>query len=116
MNREKERLRESILEENLLTAGRNLAEAVRESRETRNNLAREIRKLENREEAQRANRFFLEEYLKEMEGKYTHGLIPEVEFLKAQDQRRLLVLDEKLLNLDRYLLNNELTSHLTEAE
>ena len=72
------------------------------------------KKIKNREANLQANRAFLEEYLQEMEGKFTEGFIPEIEFLKAQDQMKMLRMDENLLNLDRHLLNNRILSQLTE--
>lgn len=113
-DRGKNQLQERILAEELAIAEENLKKTLREALEIRNELERELKKLKNREANLRANRAFLEEYLQEMEGKFTEGFIPEIEFLKAQDQMKMLRMDENLLNLDRHLLNNRILSQLTE--
>ena len=114
LDRGEKRLQERILEENLTIADQNLQQVLREGLESRNNLERELKKLESREASLRANRAFLEEYLQEMEGKFAEGFIPEADLIKAQDQRKVLEIDEGLLNLDRHLLNNRIAAQITE--
>jgi len=112
---QKRKIQEKILEKNLYIAYQNTADETQRSRETLGAFSREIRKLENRGKSLLSNTEFLEEYLHEMEGKYTNGLIQEIEILKARDQKKILEMDWQILNLDRYLLNNQIGSQLIEG-
>lgn len=109
-DKEKKALQQKISEYNLLIAKLNLDAADKTINDSINAIETAIRQIESSERNLEISEAFIGKYLAEMEDKFSRGLIPEIEIFKARDQKKLLDIDRQILNIDRYLLLNDISA------
>ncbi|MBI9107425.1 MAG: hypothetical protein JEZ04_11835 [Spirochaetales bacterium] len=109
-DKEKKNMNHRIGEYNLLIAHLNLEIAEKSVNDSILSIETEIKQLESSRKNLEISEAFIEKYLGEMEDKYENGLIREIEIIKARDQKKLIDIDWQILNIDRYLLLNNIST------
>jgi len=109
-DKEKKEFNRRIAEYNLYIAGLNMDITGKTINESIREVETAIKQIESSEKNLEISGAFIDKYLGEMEDKFLNGLIPEIEVIKARDQKRLLDIDRQILNIDRYLLLNSISA------
>ena len=111
-----EHLNREILENNIETAALNLEISRQAAAATIRDINTEVNRIEAAEKSLKINAEFIRKYLDEMEIKYQHGIIREIELVKARDQETIIELDAEILNIDKYLLSNTISTQIESLQ
>ncbi|MDC7124321.1 MAG: hypothetical protein PQJ46_02060, partial [Spirochaetales bacterium] len=109
-------LKREIYKNNIETAALNLDITKQSAVDTVQSIKSEICRIELENKKLIINKDFIHKYLEEMKIKYERGLIRELELEKAEDQKKVVDLDMEILNIDRYLLANTISSQMGSSK
>ncbi len=105
-------LNREIYEHNIETAALSLEISRQSAAEAIRSIISESSRIETTAKNLNINAEFIRKYLDEMEIKFKHGLIRELELTRARDQEKIVEFDAEILNIDRYLLANTILSQM----